>query len=164
MAGLAHFGVGLAAKRFAPKAPLVLLLIAAAGVDLLFGIFYFTGVETMGSVPWSHGIFMGVVWATAVFLIVLAVFRDRKAALVFGLVFFSHTVLDFITHPMGAISGGKPVPPDMPLMFPGSPMVGLGLYNHSYALAVAFDAGFFLLGLGLYLRWLYLRRTAKKLS
>ncbi len=52
--------------------------------------------------------------------------RDWRTAGVIALVVFSHWVLDFISHPMGF---GKQVPPDMPLLFAGSPVVGLGLYN-----------------------------------
>lgn len=62
-------------------------------------------------------------------------------------VVFSHWVLDFISHPMGL---GKPLPPDLPLLFEGSPKVGLGLYN-SVAAAVPVELGLFAAGIVVYL-------------
>jgi hypothetical protein len=64
---------------------------------------------------------------------------------------FSHWITDFITHPMGAISGGKPLPPDLPLFFNGSHMVGLGLYNHSFTLAMVTDMAMLLIGITIYI-------------
>ncbi|PKL10048.1 MAG: hypothetical protein CVV51_00660 [Spirochaetae bacterium HGW-Spirochaetae-7] len=51
---------------------------------------------------------------------------------------------------MGAIFGGKPLPPDLPLLFAGSPKVGLGMYNRSYALAIAFDVWLTVAGIASY--------------
>ena len=44
--------------------------------------------------------------------------KDRLSSIILGLVVFSHWVLDFIVHP-----------PDLPLLFAGSPEVGLGLWT-----------------------------------
>jgi len=61
---------------------------------------------------------MGVVWSILFAALVLAVWRDRRAAIVVGLGVFSHWILDWVTHR-----------PDMPL-WPGSAThVGLGLWN-----------------------------------
>jgi len=51
---------------------------------------------------------------------------------------------------MGAILGGKPLHPDLPLFFNSSQKVGLGLYNHSFTTAIATDIGMLLLGIGVY--------------
>jgi hypothetical protein len=48
-----------------------------------------------------------------------------------GLVVFSHWILDFVSHPMW-----PSVQPDLPLLFAGSPTVGLGLWrSHGGAIA-----------------------------
>ena len=59
-------------------------------------------------------------------------------------------MVDLITHPMGAIFGGKPLPADLPLFFNGSPKVGFGLYNHSFAIAMVTDLGMLILGVVVY--------------
>jgi hypothetical protein len=66
---------------------------------------------------------------------------------IIGLLGFSHWVLDFVSHPMGM---GKELPPDLPLLFAGSPKVGLGLYN-SVAAALITDFGLLAVGMAIYL-------------
>ena len=147
-----HIGVGLAAKRVAPKAPLGVLLLAATVIDVLCGVFMLTGIEGIdasgaSSIPWSHGLFMGVVWSLAGFAVTFLISRDRRTGIVVGLLVFSHWVLDWISHPMGM---GRELPPDLPLLFEGSPKVGLGLYN-SIAAAVITDFGLLIGGSVIYL-------------
>jgi len=45
MAGLGHLRFGFAAKALAPKVHLAVLLIATELIDILWGIFYFTGID-----------------------------------------------------------------------------------------------------------------------
>jgi hypothetical protein len=132
--GPGHFGVGFAAKTVAPKAPLWGLLVASEFLDLLNFVFVTLGIEkigtsqtdfnqglkviTPGSVPWSHGLFMSLVWSALVAGIAYLVSRDRRTSGILGLVVFSHWLLDFIVHP-----------PDLPLFFAGSPQFGLGLWT-----------------------------------
>jgi hypothetical protein len=132
--GPAHFAIAFAVKPAAPKVPLGVLLVAAEVIDLLCFGFIALGIENAGvsrtdisqgvsvispaSVPWSHGLFMSVVWSLAAAAVAFLVYRQRRASAVVGLVVFSHWVLDFIVHP-----------PDLPLLFGGSPMVGLGLWT-----------------------------------
>ena len=52
---------------------------------------------------------------------------------------------------MGALFGGNPLPPDLPLFFNGSPKIGLGLYNHSFTIAIATDMAMLIFGLGIYI-------------
>ncbi len=141
-----HIGVGLAAKRAAPKASLGFLLVAVTAIDTLAGLFAVIGIEHGGpdaSFPWSHGLFMSVVWSIAGFAVAFAFSRDARTSIVIGLLVFSHWVLDFISHPMGM---GHPAPPDLPLLFDGSPKVGLGLYN---SMAAALITEFGMLGAGI---------------
>ena len=147
-----HIAVGLAAKPVAPKASLGALLLSATAIDTLCGVFVITGIEAVdasgvSSIPWSHGLFMAAVWAIAGSAVAFLLSRDRRTGILIGLVVFSHWVLDFISHPMGM---GRDLPPDLPLLFEGSPKVGLGLYN-SVAAALITDLGLFVGGIVVYL-------------
>ena len=139
-----HIAVGLAAKPVAPKAPLGALLVSATAIDTLWGVFAIAGIETMptseiSSVPWSHGLFMAAVWAIAGSAVAFLLSRDRKTGIVIGLLVFSHWVLDFISWSS-----------TLPLLFGGSPKVGLGLYD-SIAVALITDLGLFAAGITIYL-------------
>jgi len=90
---------------------------------------------------------MAVVWAIVGFALAFLFSRDRRVSVVIGLVVFSHWVLDFISHPMGL---GRDLPPDLPLLFEGSPKVGLGLYN-SVPAALITEFGLFIAGIAIYL-------------
>lgn len=147
-----HAGVALAARPAAPKASLGLIMVAAMALDTLCGALTIFGIEGVGangalSIPWSHGLFMSGVWSAATFGLVFLFSRKMSVSIVIGLLVFSHWVLDFISHPMGM---GKLLPPDLPLLFDGSPKVGLGLYN-SVAAAFLTDLGLFAGGIALYL-------------
>ena len=154
MAGLGHIGVGFAVKPLAPKIPLGVLLVATEVPDILWAVFHFTGIDRSASMisasPLSHGLFMSVVWAMIAALLAALIYRDRRSGVIIGLLVFSHWVVDLITHPMGAIFGGKPLPADLPLFFNGSPKVGFGLYNHSFAIAMVTDLGMLILGVVVY--------------
>jgi membrane-bound metal-dependent hydrolase YbcI (DUF457 family) len=67
--------------------------------------------------PWSHGLFMSVVWSLAAAALGFLIYKDRRSALLLGGVVFSHWILDFLMHS------------NLPLLFEGSPLVGLGLEN-----------------------------------
>jgi hypothetical protein len=137
-----HLGIGFAAKRVAPKAPLWALLVATEVLDLLCFLFMTIGIESMGSttidlsqgiqylspasVPWSHGLFMSLVWSVLAGAIGYLVYRDRRTGVVLGLVVFSHWVLDLIVHL-----------PDLPLLFEGSPLLGLGLWGSGPGLVIS---------------------------
>jgi hypothetical protein len=90
---------------------------------------------------------MSVVWSVAAFAIAFRVSHNRRTSLVIGLLVFSHWILDFISHPMMSTVR------DIPLLFEGSPKVGLGLYSSPIpALVIEFG----LLGAGIAF---YLSRT-----
>lgn len=154
MAGLGHIGFGFAAKPIVPKVHIVVLLIATELIDILWGFFYFTGIDRgnldMNSSSWSQSLFMSVIWSVLAALLVGRIYHDKRSGIIIGLLVFSHWVIDFITHPMGAIFGGTPLPPDLPLFFNSSHKVGLGLYNHSFTIAIATDIGMLLLGVVIY--------------
>lgn len=134
MSGLGHLAPGFAAKSVTPHVPLWALLIAGETNDLLYFLFSSAGIEqkavitvmdfnqgvkylTPGSSPWSHGLFMSVIWAMIAAAIAFLFYRDHRTSSVVGLVVFSHWLLDFLMHS------------NLPLFFEGSPLVGLGLEN-----------------------------------
>jgi hypothetical protein len=117
-----HIGVGLAAKRVTPKVPLGVLVPVALLPDIL-GI---PGVLLphlgFDFVPWTHGFFMSVIWSVTAGLVAALISRNSRASLVIGLLVLSHWVLDFISWPLIFKRG-------LPLLFAGSPEVGLGWYS-----------------------------------
>ena len=159
MSPIGHFALGLAAKPAAAKVPLFVLLIATLTLDLLYFVFAFAGIEGINKeIPWSHGLFMSVIWSVAAALLGVRIFRDYRAGAVIGLLVFSHWVLDFISHPMGF---GNPQPPDLPLLFHGSRKVGLGLYNSiSVAQAILIEVAMFIPGAVVYATYVFKKRKA----
>jgi hypothetical protein len=153
MAGLAHMGVGLAAKRVAPKIPLVYLLIGAYVIDIIWGVFYFTGVEQYpgagisAAAPWSHGLFMSVIWSVSAALLTRLITRNFRTSVIIGILVFSHWVVDFIAKPMRFTF---PSDSGLPLLFNGSPEVGLGLYSSQIGVNAG-EYGTLVLGLVIYI-------------
>lgn len=147
-----HIAVGFAAKPLAPKVKLGYLLVAATAIDFLCGVFLLVGIEGVDAsgasyFPWSHGLFMAGVWSLLGFTLAFLLNRNGRAGLIIGALVFSHWVLDFISHPMGM---RQKLPPDLPLLFGGSPKVGLGLYNYLPA-ALVTEFGIFIAGILVYL-------------
>ncbi|HKQ59491.1 MAG TPA: hypothetical protein VJY35_16625 [Candidatus Eisenbacteria bacterium] len=152
---LGHFGVGLAGKRFAPRAPLALLLFAPLLLDGLWPVFLLLGWEQVvidpGNTrlcpfdfvhyPWSHSLLMVLVWSGVVAFGYRMIMRDTGGAWWLGFAVASHWFMDLIVHR-----------PDLPL-WPGGPRVGLGLWNVP-AVALILEVVAFSIGI-----WLYLRVT-----
>ena len=148
-----HVGVGLAAKRVAPQAPLWVLLFAGLFLDIVFVVCSLIGVEHYSDTsttvnPYSHGLLMSVFWSIAGGVITFLLWRDRRTSVVVGLVLFSHWMLDFIAHN-----------PDLPLSFDGSPLVGLSLewsftgtgYVIHWTQALVIELGLLISGMVIYL-------------
>lgn len=150
-----HFGVGLAAKRIAPRTSLGWLIAAPLLLDLLWPIFLLLGWETVlvepgatvvtpfvfVSYPISHSLIATVGWGALLGVGYWMVTRYTRGALVIGAGVVSHWFLDWVVHA-----------PDMAL-YPGGAKYGLGLWN-SVAATVAIEA--LVLGGGV---WLYARST-----
>ena len=175
MGPLGHCAVGMAAKPLAPKVPLGILLLATEILDIFAIVFGYAGIEgtAVKGLPWSHGLFMWVVWSVVAALVVARLYRDHRAGVVVGLLLFSHWVLDFISHPIPfpsfswskwQWSYGHPLPSDLPLFFGGSPKVGLGLYNSISAVeATVLETGMFLVGTAVYVAY-RVRKKKKRLD
>lgn len=140
--GPGHLGVAFAIKPLAPKAPLWTLLVASEVLDLLYFGFAALGMERAstrqidlehgvqtivpGYLPWSHGLFMSLVWSVLAAGIAYLFLRDRRASGWIGLVVFSHWILDFIVHP-----------PHLPIFFDSSRALGLGLWTSGAGLILS---------------------------
>jgi len=162
--GFGHCAVGLAAKPVASKVPLGIMLLATMMLDVLSIAFGWLGIEgAKTGIPWSHSLFMSVIWSLAAAFLVARLYHDRRAGVVIGLLVFSHWVLDFVSHPIPFSSFswrtwqwsyGHPLAPDLPLLFSRSPKVGLGLYNSiSAAQATALELGMLILGGAVYVTY-----------
>ncbi len=152
---LGHLAVGLAGKRFAPRASLATLLFAPMFLDFLWPIFLLLGWERVRvdpgntavtplafeSYPWSHSLHMTLFWAGLVGIVFRTLTRDTRGAIWIGIAVASHWVMDWITHR-----------PDLPL-WPSGPVVGLGLWD-SVVGTVIVEIVLFCIGL-----WLYMRDT-----
>lgn len=150
---LGHFAIGFAAKRYAPRASLGTLFLAAQFIDLLWPLLVLAGIERVRIVPgitavtpldfehypWSHSLLMVLVWGVFFAAVYFLIRRDRRTSLVLGLAVVSHWVLDWLTHR-----------PDLPLA-PGAERVGLGLWN-SLAGTLIVELGLFAIGVFLYVR------------
>lgn len=150
---IGHYAVGLAAKRWAPKASLATTFMACQLLDLIWPVLVLLGIETVAvdrsateftpldfiHYPVSHSMVMALIWGL-VFGFFFSVFTgDRLTALKMVAVVFSHWVLDFITHR-----------PDLPLLW-FEPKVGLGLW-YSKLGTVVFEAGLFTAAIVFYLK------------
>jgi hypothetical protein len=165
MAGLTHLGVGLAAKPAAPNIPLTILILSACAIDIIWGVFFLAGLEGLPEPgaevtnAWSHGLFMAVIWSLLASMVARLVSGEARTSLVVGLLVFGHWIVDFISHPMTAVF---PDDSGLPLLFEGSPVVGLGLWGSQLGVAIG-EYGILVLGLAIYistrLKWRRQDRT-----
>ena len=151
---LGHFGLGLAAKRLAPRTSLGTLWIAAQFLDLLWPILLLAGIERVEidpgntavtpldfvSYPFSHSLLAAAGWSLLLAGIYWTVRRDASGTAIIGLLVLSHWVLDAVAHR-----------PDLPL-YPGSSrMAGLGLWN-SWRGTLLVEGVIFVWGVAVYRR------------
>jgi len=148
--GIGHVAVGFAAKRWAPRLSLGVLVLAAVFSDLLWSVFLLAGIEHARVVPgiaaiplqlydypFSHSLVAHLGWAAAFAAVIFAVTRSGRGALVVALAVLSHWVLDAFSHL-----------PDMPVL-PHGPYVGLGLWRSTGA-SVLIEMALFSMGLASY--------------
>jgi len=150
---IGHYALGLAAKRAAPRTSLGTLFIAPTLADLLWPFLLLLGLEHVHAVPstnpflvgwfddypYSHSLFLLLVWGALFGYLYRARTGNKRAALVIGLLVVSHWVLDVITHR-----------PDMPI-YPGGPQVGLGLWN-SVVATIVVESLMLVFGVAMYAR------------
>ena len=128
---LGHFAVGFASKAAAPRVSLGWLVAAPLLLDLLWPVFVLLGWERVSVVPGetaftplrfdayplSHSLLSAVGWAALFGTACWAACRDRRGGMVVAVAVVSHWVCDAIVHRA-----------DLPV-YPGGPLVGLGLWN-----------------------------------
>ena len=151
---IGHYGIGLGAKKAAPKISLGTLVLASQFLDLLWPTFLLLGWENVKiepgftklaplnfiNYPWSHSLLMALVWGLGFGLVYYLIRRNFTGSVILGLLVVSHWVLDLLVHI-----------PDLPL-FPGSQTyLGFGLWNYP-VVAVVIEGLIFVTGLTLYLR------------
>ncbi len=152
MPAIAHVGVGFAAKRITPNIPVIYLIIAAELIEIIFFVFVAAGIETMPQTdkppfsPYSHGVFMGIVWSLVAALFTFLISNSKKATIVIGLLVLSHTILDIIASPKLAF---YPTDTKMPVFFNESFTVGFGLFKYK-TIALLSEFGFLIAGLVIY--------------
>lgn len=145
---IGHIGAGLALKRIAPELSLGWLMLSSFLLDILLWCFVLFGIESVlvpvnyeqlryltFIFPYSHGLLAVGAWALFSYVLVNAGTKMKRFALAVSLGVISHWVLDVLVHP-----------PQIPLFFSGSPMLGLSLWNN---LAVESILEVVLLGAGL---------------
>jgi membrane-bound metal-dependent hydrolase YbcI (DUF457 family) len=109
---IGHFAVGFAAKRYAPRASLAVLLAAPLFSDLLWPPLLLLGWERVRIdpskmklapldfvyYPWSHSLLLCAVWATAFALVYGRITHYRPGTVAIWIGVMSHWVLDWMTH------------------------------------------------------------------
>ena len=150
---IGHFGVGLGAKKAAPKVSLGTLFMASQFLDLLWPTFLMLGWEhvkiqpgmtkmtplNFTDYPLSHSLLMAVIWGALFAMVYFLIKRNYTGSIVLGLAVISHWVLDLFVHI-----------PDLPV-FPGShSYLGFGLWNNKM-LSVTLEGLIFITGLAFYL-------------
>jgi hypothetical protein len=165
MSPIGHSAIALASRSAAPRVPLAILVVATVFADILATGLVIAGVEGSPAkgAPWSHGLFMTLVWSVLAGCLVAYFYRSTRGGIVVALLLFSHWVLDFISHPIPfntfswsswSWRYGHPLESDLMLFFSGSPRVGLGLYNGISATeATVLEVCMFLAGAAVYARW-----------
>lgn len=148
-----HYAVGLAAKRFAPRTSLGILIAASILLDLLWPILVLTGWEHVSivesanpflrlqfdSYPISHGLVAVIGWATLFASIYFGVARYVAGAIAVWIGVISHWLLDYLVHR-----------PDLPLYAGSSRLLGLGLWNKRWV-TIAVELTLLAAGVALYL-------------
>lgn len=133
---IGHFGLAFASRRRDWLPSLAMSFIAVQLLDLIWPILVLGGIETFGIregsivlkpfeftyYPYSHSLFMAVVWELVLAHGHFLVTTNKRTSLVIVPLVISHWLLDYITHKR-----------DLQLS-PFSPTrVGLGMRNHHTA-------------------------------
>ncbi len=153
---IGHFALGFAAKSVAPQVSLGTLFLAAQFIDLLWPTLLFMGLERVriepGATavvplvfehyPYTHSLLAVLGWAVLIGGLHFLLMRERRAALVLGLLVLSHWVLDLLVHK-----------PDLQILPWSDTVLGLRLWS-SLTLTLALEVPLFMLGV-----WLYARST-----
>lgn len=151
---IGHFGVGLGAKRFAPKLSLGTLFIAVQFADLLWPTLLLLQIEHVTIhpelhdarvleftyYPISHSLLLSLLWSLLFGGIYWLIKKDLSTAIIMGICVTSHWVLDLIVHF-----------PDLPVYPGNSPLLGFGLWSSTF-MSNIIEGAILILGIVLYLK------------
>jgi hypothetical protein len=151
---IGHYALAFGARKPGKSPSLAVMFIAAQLLDLLWPIFVLSGIETFEieagntaltplnftSYPYSHSLLMSIVWAVLFAAAYFGLTKNKRGALVSGILVLSHWFLDFLTHR-----------PDLQLTPFSSLRVGLGLWNQPIP-EVVIEVGIFLIGVYIYIK------------
>lgn len=130
---LGHFGLAFAAKKINKAPSLGTTFLAAQFIDLLWPFFLIFEIEKVeidpGNTaftplnfvyyPFTHSLVATLAWGIIIGLMYLSMRKDKKSAMLLGLLVVSHWLLDVVVHR-----------PDLPISFGDSSKAGLGLWNN----------------------------------
>ena len=150
---LGHFALGLAGRSITPQVSLATWFLAVQLVDLLWPLFLLAGLERVriapgitaftpldfSHYPITHSLVAGVLWAALLGIGSRRVYRAGSTMWLLAGGVLSHWLLDAVAHR-----------PDLPV-WPGGPLVGLGLWN-SIGATLIVELTLFIAGLALYAR------------
>ena len=159
MPGLTHIGIAFMTKLIAPNIPLWALLIATELLDIIFIVFWILRIEKIptkekaGIAPYSHGLFMAIIWTIVASLITFLLSNNLYTTVIIGGLVFSHWILDFIASPMTYV---YPNDTGKPIFFQNSRKIGLGLWRSKTAVNIG-EYLITFLGLIMYIMWLVFR-------
>jgi hypothetical protein len=153
---IGHYAASFAAKKAAPKLSLGLYFIGAQVLDVLFSLFVLLGIEKMRLVPgftetnnydlyympFTHSLVGAFAWAVVSAFVIFFALKLRREAIAFGVVVFSHFVLDVPVHT-----------PDLPILGEDGAKLGFGLWRHWQA-ATALELVLLAIGLIIYVRFM----------
>lgn len=156
---LGHFGVGFGAKKVAKRISLGTLFLAAQFIDLLWPTLLLLGVERVRIAPGatavtpllfehypvSHSLLAVCGWGILVGAIYFLIRKQRRGAVILGLLVVSHWLLDLLVHQ-----------PDLLLYPGGGTALGFGLWS-SLPATLILELLLFAAGV-----WLYARVTEAK--
>lgn len=149
-----HYGVGLAAKRFAPQTSVGTLVLAALFADLLGWALVVTGIEHFAikpgitvtnpldlyDYPISHSLATDAVWGALLAAGYYLVRKYWRGSMLIFAAALSHWFLDFVAHRA-----------DLPLAPGIHKYYGLGLYNSRVGM-IGVEGLIWLSGIVIYLR------------
>jgi hypothetical protein len=154
MFAINHAATALVIKRVYGTVPMVWILISVQGMELLWVVLNFIGLERtttdrvvryvgnihLSKMPYSHSVVTMLGAAVMSWLVLSQVFSQQDIGAAFGLGIVSHLILDLVTHDR-----------DIPLApFIKGPKFGLGLYARFPVPAFFLEIGYGLLCWSIY--------------
>jgi membrane-bound metal-dependent hydrolase YbcI (DUF457 family) len=149
---IGHFGIGFAAKKYAPGLSLGVLFIAAQFLDLLWPNLLLLGIENVQiqpgitkltplnftHYPVSHSLLWVVTWGVLLGLLTRIISKRTSYAIVMFCCVVSHWFLDLLVHR-----------PDLPLTPTHPEKYGLGLWDQPF-ISLFLEGLVFFIGIALY--------------